>query len=93
LPAELGIIWALIFGVPAGLLGLLPIRSRQRTGLHQATRGGNGKARGTISPASVARAVIPVVLVLFVVDSLAFYYGRPMMSRATGFRPAARPAW
>src|SRR6185437_7493381 len=37
-------------------------------------------ARGAISPASVAWAVIPVVIVLFVFDSLAFYYGRPMMT-------------
>src|SRR5689334_17201649 len=78
-----------MFGIPAGLLGLLTVRSRKRTGLHPAAhgghsgnggRGGNGAVRGAISPASVAWAVIPVVIVLFVFDSLAFYYGRPMMT-------------
>jgi hypothetical protein len=80
LPAELGILWALAFGVPVTLLGLLPVRSRPRTGLHLAAHGGNGKARGAISPAPAARPVILVLLVLFVLDTLAFYYGRPMMT-------------
>src|SRR5690349_4359218 len=72
-----------MFGIPAGLLGLLTVRSRKRNGPHLAAHGGrssNGAARGAISPASVAWAMIPVVIVLFVFDTLAFYYGRPMMT-------------
>jgi hypothetical protein len=78
--AELGILWALAFGIPASLLGEI---RRRRQPAHPPSHG--SKARATtrsVSNGLVAR-VAPAagfVLLLFVFDSLAFYYGRPMMT-------------
>jgi hypothetical protein len=79
LPAELGIIWALILGVPAYLLGEV----RRRKPAHRPSHG-TGKARSA-GPASAAvagrvKGAAAFVLPLFVVNTLAFYYGRPMMT-------------
>ncbi len=79
MPAELGIIWALVFGVLASLLGEI----RRRRPAHQASHGGAAKAAARSRSRGVAARLAPVaafVLPLFVFDSLAFYHGRPLMT-------------
>jgi hypothetical protein len=88
MPALLGLIWALIFGVPLGLLAELRIRSLSLSRTpHRATHvaSGAGPARNTgrtvrSARAAVSRGPVVVVVLLFAVDSLAFYFGRPLMT-------------
>jgi hypothetical protein len=77
--AGLGILWALAFGIPAYLLGEI----RRRRPAHPPSHGANARATTrSVSKGLVARALPAAgfVLLLFVFDSLAFYYGRPMMT-------------
>jgi hypothetical protein len=77
--AELGILWALAFGIPASLLGEI----RRRRTVHPPSHGNNARATTRSAPNALVARVIPAVsfvLVLFVFDTLAFYHGRPMMT-------------
>ncbi len=74
--AELGILWALAFGVPAYLLGEI-----RRRATHPPSHGGDARGATRSVPKGLVARVMQAagfVLLLFVFDSLAFYYGRPM---------------
>jgi hypothetical protein len=95
-----GLVWALVFGIPGGLLGAidaaraatakrLPAPKRQQAARRHAT----AQAEPVEPPyqAFVRRVAwrVPItVAVLFVIDWLAFYRGRPMMTVA-GLVPLA----
>jgi hypothetical protein len=79
-PAELGILWALAFGVPAALLGEV---RRRRPPARKPSHGTSPAAAARSGPAGLVARVVPVaalVLPLFVLDSLAFYFGRPLVT-------------
>src|SRR5215813_6117548 len=97
-PAVLGILWAAMFAVPVSVLSLLPVRikPRRRPASRPAPRPGARTGRG--KPAQEARprarprgvlswrgaAVLLTInlVLLYGIDSLAFYRGRPMMTFA-----------
>jgi hypothetical protein len=91
-PALLGIFWAAVFAVPVSLLSRVrpPVRSRikPRTRLASRVRSrlGTHTGRGLAEPASSlswkgAAWLLAINLVLlYGIDSLAFYFGRPMMT-------------
>jgi len=86
-PALLGLIWAAIFAVPASLLSWVgrrrgaASRPTPRSGAHSG-RAEPAKRAKSASALSWMRAVWLVInlVLLFVIDSLAFYSGRPMMT-------------
>src|SRR5215469_14827759 len=94
-PAVLGILWAAMFAVPVSLLSLLPVRIKPRTrpasrpAPRPGARTGRGKPEQQVQPAR-PRSVLSWkrtawllainIVLLFCVDSLAFYAGRPMMT-------------
>ena len=87
MPAALGALWALVFGVPLGLLaGVRLSRARTPRTHKPAAHGVAGKSvpgkTWTSRPAwlVVVRTLVAVVVLLFVVDTFAFYFGRPMTS-------------
>jgi hypothetical protein len=91
-PALLGLVWAAIFAVPVSLLSRvrLRIRSRRRTASRPTPRSGGrsgrsqptqqAKAVSTLSRKGAAWLLPASIVLLFGIDSLAFYRGRPMMT-------------
>src|SRR5262249_4063776 len=91
-PVLLGLIWAAIFAVPVSLLSRVRLRARPRPKppARPAPRTGAHAAAGQpAQPARFARALSgkrtgwllgASLLLLFIVDSLAFYQGRPTMN-------------
>jgi hypothetical protein len=91
-PALLGLVWAAIFAVPVSLLSRvrLRIRPRGRAASRPAPRSGAHSGRGrpaqqaksvsALSWKGAARLLAVSIVLLFGIDSLAFYAGRPMMT-------------
>jgi hypothetical protein len=91
-PALLGIFWAAVFAVPVSLLSRVrpPVKSRIKPRTRPASRLrsrlGTHTGRGPAEPASAlswkgAAWLLAINLVLlYGIDSLAFYFGRPMMT-------------
>lgn len=87
-PALLGLLWALMFGVPAGLLTGLRRHRARPAGPHERTQSARlrrwprtaATVSGRRTRTIVIRRLITLVVLLFAVDSLAFYFGRPMMT-------------
>src|SRR5215469_891213 len=95
-PALLGLVWAAIFAVPVSLLSRVRPRSRPQKPSRSAARAGahSGPAQPArpANPSQQAKSVIVMPwkgaarllainsVLLFTVDSLAFYAGRPTMS-------------
>jgi hypothetical protein len=92
MPAVLGILWALIFGIPLTLLAGLRLRSfrggssllpHRGAAPGHAARVGHGPAPARTARSArvaVVRSLVIVVVLLFAVDSLVFYHARPMMT-------------
>jgi hypothetical protein len=66
-PALLGLIWAVMFAVPVSLLSRLRLARRARSA-------------GALSWKGVAWLLAVNIAVLYAIDGLAFYLGRPMMT-------------
>lgn len=66
-PALLGLVWAAMFAVPLSLLSRLRLRIRPRS-------------RSALSWKGTAWLLAVNIVLLYCVDSLAFYRGRPMMT-------------
>src|SRR5215469_10465795 len=96
-PAVIGILWAAMFAVPVSLLSLVPLRIRPRTrpasrpAPRPGARAGRGKPaqptrqarpRGALSWRGAALLLTINLVLLYGIDSLAFYRGRPMMTFA-----------
>ncbi len=93
-PALLGLIWAAMFAVPVSLLSRLRLPVSRRTkaaprparpsGAHSAHSEPPPRAQpGRVLPwKSTARLLAANLVLLFGFDSLAFYFGRPMMTFA-----------
>jgi hypothetical protein len=91
-PAVLGILWAAMFAVPVSLLSLVParIKPRARPASRPAPRPGARAGRGKPAEQARPRSVLSWkrtawllginIVLLFCVDSLAFYTGRPTMT-------------
>jgi hypothetical protein len=76
--AELGILWALAFGVTVSLLGEI-----RRRPAHRPSHGSGGATTTRAASAALVARVTPAaafVLPLFVLDTLAFYHARPVMT-------------
>jgi hypothetical protein len=71
-PALLGVVWSALFAVPVSLLGR--VRMRIRPLGRAASRPGTLSWKGAAWPLAVN------LVLLYAVDSLAFYAGRPMMT-------------
>jgi hypothetical protein len=86
-PPVLALLWAAVFAVPVSLLSLVrpPVKLRVRPASRPRPRSGTHVDRGPAKPVSLVSwkgtwlLAINLVL-LFGVDSLAFYFGRPMMT-------------
>jgi hypothetical protein len=84
--AELGLLWALAFGVPASLLTLVSTGVFRRDSEHLASHASRGAKKAATAKASprlravLIRRLAGYTGLLFVVDTLAFYHGRPMMT-------------
>jgi hypothetical protein len=84
--AELGLLWALAFGVPASLLTLVSTGVFRRDSEHLASHASRGTKKAATAKASprlravLIRRLAGYTGLLFVVDTLAFYHGRPMMT-------------
>jgi hypothetical protein len=93
-PAVLGILWAAIFAVPVSLLSRVRLRIRPRmrraspVAPHSGVHAGRGRPAQPARPLSalswkgVAWLLTINLALLFGLDSLAFYAGRPMMTFA-----------
>jgi uncharacterized membrane protein YhaH (DUF805 family) len=99
-PALLGLLWALMFGVPAGLLaGVRRRRTEAPPPPHPAAHSTSRSLRtrasqrakppwtrklpdtsGRTTRVIVIRRVVVLVVLLFAVDSLGFFHGRPMLT-------------
>jgi hypothetical protein len=92
-PAALGILWAVMFAVPVSLL--TRVRLRFKRGPRPASppkrptaHAGRGRPAQRATPVSVlswtgAAWLLAInIVLLFVIDTLAFYDGRPMMTFA-----------
>ena len=87
-PVVLGIIWAAVFAVPVSLLSKVrpPIRVRKRPAPQPRPHARARAARLLPEPASslswrgAAWLLAVSFVLLFGIDSLAFYFGRPMMT-------------
>ena len=91
-PILLGILWAAVFAVPVSLLSRVrpPIKSRLKPRTRPASRLrprlGTHTGRGPAEPASglswkgTACLLAINLVLLYGIDSLAFYFGRPMMT-------------
>jgi len=89
-PAVLGILWAAVFAVPVSLLSLFrpPIKIRRRTRPASRPRPRPGTHAGRVPAEPVrslswkrtARILAINLVLLYGVDTLAFYFGRPMMT-------------
>jgi hypothetical protein len=90
-PAVLGILWAAVFAVPVSLLGKVrpPIRARTRPAARPRARSGThagsrpAEAVSSLSSLSwkgTAWLLAVNFVLLFAIDSLTFYFGRPMMT-------------
>jgi len=91
-PVLLGLVWAAIFAVPVSLLSRVRLRARSREsaasrpGPRSAAHSGPGrpaprpKSVFTLSWKGTAWLLAVNFLLLFGFDSLAFYFGRPMMT-------------
>jgi hypothetical protein len=86
-PPVLALLWAAVFAVPVSLLSLVrpPVKLRMRPASRPGPRSGTHVDRGPAEPVSLLSwkgtwlLAINLVL-LYGVDSLAFYFGRPMMT-------------
>ena len=91
-PILLGILWAAVFAVPVSLLSRVrpPVKSRLKPRTRPASRLrprlGTHTGRGPAEPASglswkgTACLLAINLVLLYGIDSLAFYFGRPMMT-------------
>ena len=85
-PALLGLLWAAMFAVPVSLLCLarprLGIKPRKRPASRSAPRTGRQQAKpaGALSLTGAAWLLAINVVLLYGIDSLAFYHGRPLMT-------------
>ena len=91
-PILLGILWAAVFAVPVSLLSRVrpPVKSRLKPRTRPASRLrprlGTHTGRGPAEPASglswkgTAWLLAINLVLLYGIDSLAFYFGRPMMT-------------
>jgi hypothetical protein len=87
-PALLGLVWSALFAVPVSLLSRVRLRIRPlgRAASRPGARSGRGqpaqraKSPGTLSWKGAAWLLAVNVVLLYGVDSLAFYAGRPMMT-------------
>lgn len=83
-PLLLGIAWAAVFSVPVSLLSRVRLRVRART--RPAPRPRGHASRLPAEPGSslswngAARLLVINVVLLFGLDTIAFYFGRPMMT-------------
>src|SRR5580700_12093102 len=91
-PLVLGLLWAAVFAVPVSLLSRvrLPIkprlkprmrpasRPRRRSGTH--TGSGPAEPVSSLSWRGAARLLAVNIVLLYCIDSLAFYRDRPMMT-------------
>jgi hypothetical protein len=91
-PALLGLVWAALFAVPVSLLSRLRLRTAPQTRRPSRPVPRPGAHPGHVQPAQPARRQSALswtgtawllgisIVVLFGLDSLAFYHGRPMMT-------------
>lgn len=89
-PAVLGILWAAVFAVPVSLLSLFrpPIKIKWRTRPASRPRPRPGTHAGRVPAEPVrslswkrtARILAINIVLLYGIDTLAFYFGRPMMT-------------
>jgi hypothetical protein len=87
-PALLGLVWSALFAVPVSLLSRVRLRIRPlgRAASRPGARSGRGqpaqraKSAGTLSWKGAAWLLAVNLVLLYGVDSLAFYAGRPMMT-------------
>lgn len=87
-PPLLGLLWAAVFAVPVSLLSRVRLtikprtrpvsRPRPRTGTHGVRV--PAEPSGSLSWRGAARLLAINLVLLFGVDSLVFYFGRPMMT-------------
>jgi len=87
-PPVLGILWAAVFAVPVSLLSRVrpPIKPRTRPASRPRPRSGAHTGSGPAEPVSslswkgAAWLLAINIVLLYCIDSLAFYRGRPMMT-------------
>ena len=91
-PILLGLVWAAMFAVPVSLLSRVRLRIRPRRTAASRPAPRSGAHSGHSQPAQQAKFVSALswkgtawllavnLVLLYVVDSLAFYAGRPMMT-------------